>query len=400
MKIVTCSLRRKLVSTELSELMELCNELYNKLVFDEKLGELSRLPSIVISDLYPESTRLPRSCLEAILFECDYSKKLGETKVTRGGHGSLVFSINSKFIRYDNKRRPSLVYRFNKEFNEYFLKKYERLPGNLVVPILLNDDYNLNNLIKIRISAKMLMSDWKIIHVLKSECKNYIEAGGNILGIDLGLNNIATITCSNGNYRMIAGDYIDICYRNYYEVVNSEESTEADTALAYVKLNNRIHNYINNLISYICKFCVSNAVSEVILGYSNTPLDYSLLKNSKVKKRIKLFPEEIIVNKLCNTLKDYAIRLTKIEESFTSLASFFDKDVIPSYNGTKQWHRFSGKRLDGVYTMRDGIEIPADVNAGFNIIKKVYEDFYINLEDISGLKISSSELLLGNKQFL
>ena len=60
------------------------------------------------------------------------------------------------------------------------------------------------------------------------------------------------------------------------------------------------------------------------------------------------------------------------EESYTSKASFGDKDEIPVYNNDNpQSYPFSGKRVHrGLYKTATGKCLNADVNGALNIMRK------------------------------
>ena len=62
----------------------------------------------------------------------------------------------------------------------------------------------------------------------------------------------------------------------------------------------------------------------------------------------------------------------KQEESYTSKASFWDKDIIPVYNADNpKEYWFSGRRLQrGLYKTASGKTINADVNGTLNIMRK------------------------------
>ena len=68
----------------------------------------------------------------------------------------------------------------------------------------------------------------------------------------------------------------------------------------------------------------------------------------------------------------YGIHLIKQEESYTSKASFFDKDDIPVYNDDHpKEYSFSGTRVKrGLYQTSNGMCINADINGALNILKK------------------------------
>lgn len=66
------------------------------------------------------------------------------------------------------------------------------------------------------------------------------------------------------------------------------------------------------------------------------------------------------------------IVFVKQEESYTSKASFWDKDEIPVYNADNpKDYTFSGKRIHrGLYRTADGKLLNADVNGALNIFRK------------------------------
>jgi putative transposase len=60
------------------------------------------------------------------------------------------------------------------------------------------------------------------------------------------------------------------------------------------------------------------------------------------------------------------------EESYTSKASFLDRDLIPTYDPTREEEpRFSGRRDGRWYRASGKCLIHADVNGSYNIGRKV-----------------------------
>ena len=68
----------------------------------------------------------------------------------------------------------------------------------------------------------------------------------------------------------------------------------------------------------------------------------------------------------------YGIHLIRQEESYTSKASFFDRDDIPSYNDDNpREYSFSGVRVNrGLYKTSASQYLNADINGALNILKK------------------------------
>lgn len=93
------------------------------------------------------------------------------------------------------------------------------------------------------------------------------------------------------------------------------------------------------------------------------------------------------------------IRIVKQEESYTSKASFHDRDDIPVYRkGNDQKHSFSGRRAPkrykgmyrkdgfrGLYQTADGQIINSDLNGSANILRKAFPHAF----DKTGFDFSS-----------
>ena len=72
------------------------------------------------------------------------------------------------------------------------------------------------------------------------------------------------------------------------------------------------------------------------------------------------------------------IHVVMTEESYTSKASFLDRDTLPTYD-PKQNDKphFSGKREKrGLYRAADGRRIHADVNGSYNVLRKAFPNSF------------------------
>ncbi len=76
--------------------------------------------------------------------------------------------------------------------------------------------------------------------------------------------------------------------------------------------------------------------------------------------------------KLAYLCELYGINYVEKEESYTSKASFFDNDEMPTYNADNpQKYQFSGTRITrGQYRTSTGYIFNADVNGALNILRK------------------------------
>ncbi len=72
------------------------------------------------------------------------------------------------------------------------------------------------------------------------------------------------------------------------------------------------------------------------------------------------------------------IEVVIVQESYTSKASFLDRDLIPTYDPERREKpRFSGKREHrGLYRASNGRRIHADINGSYNILRKAFPDSF------------------------
>ena len=81
-----------------------------------------------------------------------------------------------------------------------------------------------------------------------------------------------------------------------------------------------------------------------------------------------------------------------VEESYTSKTSFLDEEKLHSYkhNKPKKGYTFLGNRFTrSLFRTQRGYVIHADINASFNIIRKVSGDNIYNFVNIESIKGSS-----------
>lgn len=201
------------------------------------------------------------------------------------------------------------------------------------------------------------------------------------LAIDFGVNNLATCVTSRGQSFIIDGRKLK-SINQWHNKENARLQSIKDKQgykTKYtnrqlqntVKRNNKVCDYMNKTARIIINFCLENNIGNIVCGYNVT----FQRKTNLGKKNNQTFvniPFGILREKIEYLCKLYGINFIKQEESYTSKASFFDKDVIPVYNDDNpKQYMFSGKRIKrGLYQTNDGKLLNADVNGALNILSK------------------------------
>ena len=128
---------------------------------------------------------------------------------------------------------------------------------------------------------------------------------------------------------------------------------------------------MNKSARIIINYCLKNNIGTLVCGYNETFQGNSSIgkKNNQNFVNISFGKLREKIEYLC---KLYRIKYIEQEESYTSKASFFDNDIIPTYNADNpQTYTFSGQRIKrGLYKCANGKTLNADINGALNILRK------------------------------
>lgn len=272
---------------------------------------------------------------------------------------------------------------------------FVRIKGNKLVIPYSNTFKKEHKSIEINIPPKLVDKKIKEIRIIpKSKARffeiQYIyeveEIQSNVdknkaLAIDFGINNLATCVTSIGKSFIIDGRKLKSInqWHNKENTCLQSIKDKQGYKIRYTnrqlkntqKRNNRVNDYMNKTARMIINYCLENNIGNVVCGYNET-----FQRSSKLgKKNNQTFvniPFGVLREKIEYLCKLYGINFVKQEESYTSKASFFDRDNIPVYNyDNPKEYKFSGKRIKrGLYQRKEGKLLNADVNGALNILSK------------------------------
>ena len=272
---------------------------------------------------------------------------------------------------------------------------FVRLNGNKLIIPMSNSFRKTHKKIEITIPPILIDKKVKEIRIIPKsggrffEIQYTYEAGLDIkeeldlnkaLSIDVGINNFATCVTNEGKSFILDGKKLK-SVNQWYNKNNSRLQSIKDKQHIFVKTkqqsslernrNNRINDYINKCARYIIDYCLKGNIGNIVIGYNPTLQDKSNLGKQNNQNFVNI-PFGRLKDKLEYLCEYYGINLVKQEESYTSKASFFDKDELPAYNcDNPKEYIFSGKRIKrGLYKTLDGRYLNADVNGALNILKK------------------------------
>ncbi|MBQ6003019.1 MAG: transposase [Synergistaceae bacterium] len=201
------------------------------------------------------------------------------------------------------------------------------------------------------------------------------------LAIDFGVNNLMTCATSEGRTFIIDGRRLKAINQRYNKEnarlasikdkqKYGKKPTFRQKQLAR-KRKQRVNDYISKACRKVIDYCLLHNIGNIVCGYNVTFQRDSHMGKTNNQNFVNI-PFGEIRQKLQYLCELYGIEYTEQEESYTSKASFWDKDVMPIYNADNpQKYEFSGKRIyRGLYQTSTGFVFNADVNGALNILRK------------------------------
>jgi IS605 OrfB family transposase len=256
-----------------------------------------------------------------------------------------------------------------------FKKKYET-KIQVKVPKILED----KKVKQIQIIPKFNARFFEIQYIYEIQEENIKLNTNNALAIDLGVNNLCTCITNTGKSFIIDGRKLKSINQFFnkqnakLQSIKDKQNIKRQTKQQYLisrKRKNRVDDYINKTCRYIINYCLSNDIGTLVIGYNQSFQNKANLgkRNNQIFTQL---PFGKIREKLEYLCRRYDINYVLQEESYTSKASFFDNDNLPTYNmDNPQTYEFSGSRVKrGLYQTKDGYLFNADCNGALNILRK------------------------------
>lgn len=269
-----------------------------------------------------------------------------------------------------NLKKGMLSIPYSREFGRLHTKITVRVPPNLKEREV--------RIIKIVPKAKARYFETQYIYEAVEEQRKLDKT--KALAIDLGIDNLATCATTQGETFIVDGRKLK-AIKQWYNKENARLQsikdkqkqkgvTRRQTAITR-KRNNRVHDYLSKTARKITNFCLEKSIGVIVCGY-NMEFQRDSDMGRVTNQNFVNIPFGSLRSKLRYLCVLYGIEYREQEESYTSKASFWDKDEMPIYNADNpQKYEFSGSRIHrGLYRTSTGFEFNADVNGALNILRK------------------------------
>ena len=287
-------------------------------------------------------------------------KKIPKYK-DKNGYNLVVFPklAISKQIEFDEDKQ---TYTYTLCKRSYNLKIKSTKPNVKMVKFVYDE---VNDLIKC----------FKIYEVERPKLK---KDNSRYFSIDPGLNNIVSIYNNIGIRPLLYNGRPIKSINQYYNKTNAKLRSElpynikSSKRLKQLSLKraNKIDYEMHKISTHIINEAVKNNISKIIIG-NNVGWKNEINIGRRNNQNFVNIPHTKLFNQLLHKGLLNGIEVIFTEESYTSKASFFDKDELPVY-GENDNYKFSGKRISrGLYKDSKGNLWNADLNGGGNIMRKV-----------------------------
>ena len=216
--------------------------------------------------------------------------------------------------------------------------------------------------------------------VYEIEVPEPIAESNRIIGIDIGVNNLATV---GNNARLQPFIINGRPLKSMNQYYNKEKARlQSDLKIKHdknwsnklqqltSKRGNKIENYMHSASKMIINWCIDNQMDTIVIGKNDGWKQESNM-GKKTNQNFTHIPYESLISKIRYKAENVGIKVFETEESYTSGTSFLDCE-----NPTKDNYDKSRRVARGLFKSNGGKLINADLNGAYQIIKKVFPNAF------------------------
>ena len=231
--------------------------------------------------------------------------------------------------------------------------------------------------------------DYVMEIVYEIEVPDMQEQSNNIISIDIGIDNFATIANNIGIQPFIINGRPLKSMNQYYNKEKARIQSDLKTKhnknwsnrlqRLTTKRNNKINDYIHKASKMIIDWCVLYNIDTIVIGKNKNWKQKSEM-SKKVNQNFVQIPHDLFIQKIKYKAENVGIKVIETEESYTSGTSFLDNE-----EPTKYYYDKSRRIKRGLFKSNKGVLINADLNGAYQIMKKVFPEAFVNGIEGAGL---------------
>jgi putative transposase len=359
---------------EIDQLSFLSKNLYNCAVYlcrqaffnQEKIPNLTQLHHLLKEGNDYQS--LPRKVSQLVLKQVEKTFKSFMMATKEYKQEPSKFLGRPKLPKYKDKIKGRNVLTYN-----YQAVSVKALKQGIINPSKTNIHLKtqVTKVLEVRLIPRL---NAYVIEIVYEKDELSLQESEHSAYIDLGLNNLATLTSNQTGFnpRLICGKALKSSNHYYNKKISrlksqlpKEQKTSKRIKFLTFKRNNKVDYYLHTASRYIINVLLENQISLLVIG-SNKNWKQNINIGSRNNQNFVNIPHDKLIQQLTYKAQLVGIKVIVTEESYTSKCSFLDLEPI------KKQDVYLGKRISrGLFKSSNGYVYSADVNGSLNIGRKV-----------------------------
>ncbi len=341
---------------------------------------------------------LPRKVSQQVLRCLDRNWKAWKEATKAYRKNPSKFLGKPKLPKYKDKEkgRNLLVYTIQAINSKELRKGWIKLSGTNLLFSCRQEPIN-----EVRIVPRL---NYYVMEVIYEQSIQQLVSGEAVASVDVGLNNLAAVASNQKGFKpfLINGRPVK-AINNYYNqkkaelqsLLKGKNKTSNRIQRLSTKRGFRLDDYLHKSSRFVIDQLVKSNIATLVIG-KNDSWKQEINIGQVNNQNFTCVPHARFIEMLTYKAELVGIKVVITEESYTSVASFLDGDVIPVYGSSgAKTATFSGRRVKrGLYKSKIGIKFNADINGSYNILRKVVPDAFGN--GIKGVVVHPVKVTLAN----
>lgn len=317
----------------------------------------------------PDYRALPSKVAQQVLLLVDQN--------FRSFFGALRLGLKARIPKYLDKSKG----RFVLTYTAQAISK-KKLKNGLVCPSGTNLELSTDKLPQqVRLVHKATHMVAEVVYLVPDP--PLVEEQNNLAGLDLGLNNLATVGGNQIKPFILNGRPLKSINQHWNKetarlksCLGKGQYTSRRIRAMAQKRNAKVKDYLHKASRILVNQLASNGVDTLVVGH-NPQWKQDINIGDRNNQNFVQVPHSRFVQMVRYKCQMLGIRVVTQEESYTSKCSFMDGEEV------RKHQTYQGKRVKrGLFKASTGV-INADLNGALNILKKAVGEYQYPIEACS-----------------
>lgn len=247
---------------------------------------------------------------------------------------------------------------------------FVHFPKDIIEPLRTKVD----NVIQVRLVPQATCYIIEVVYKKEMQVYENLKKE-NMLGIDLGVNNLATCMNNVGKRPFIINgkpvksinQYSNKLKAKFMSYVNNK-GTSKNIKRVLLRRNNKIQDYMHKASRTIVDYCIKHDIGTIVIGL-NSDWKQELQTGKVNNQNFVSIPFKTLIEQIQYKAEEVGINVIITEESYTSKIDHFAFEIM------KHHDKYLGKRVKrGCFQSSTHKLLNADVNGAIGIMRKVAGD--------------------------